>query len=84
MRNKGYTRFDEDHTVLDAILSQWSSGADYLGRIDRLRKRAAGLIADLTVLDDGVKDQRDGVKDTLHGGKDRDWFFADLGGRGGR
>jgi len=80
----GTTAFDGQAAALLAILREWSSANDYSTRVTNLRAGTGAILggtvfrlqasgSDRTVFDDGDKDK-------LHGGKDRDWFFACLTG----
>ena len=80
----GATAFDGNPTALTALLAEWNSGRSYGRRVDNLLGRGTGerangsffLVADgpgATVFDDGAAD-------TLTGGNDRDWFFANRDG----
>jgi hypothetical protein len=61
----GTTRFDGNTAALDEILAAWGDpGTDFNSRIAGLGE----LLNPMTVLDDGSRD-------TLDGGKNRDWLL---------
>lgn len=70
----GSTQFDGQLSALTDLLAEWTSGADYGTRVDRVTGTPGGAngptyLTAVTVTDDGAKD-------VLTGGGGLDWFAA--------
>ena len=69
----GTTAYDDNATALDAIMAEWTSGNDYVTRVNNIRNGLGqsdgfSLVAGDTVIDDGAIDE-------LYGSSSQDWFF---------
>jgi Ca2+-binding RTX toxin-like protein len=69
----GTTTHDANKPALTAILAEWTSGNDYVTRVNNIRSglgqsNGFRLTAGVTVIDDGLVDE-------LFGGVGLDWFF---------
>ena len=69
----GTTVHDANKPAMTAILAEWTSGNDYVTRVNHIRSglgqsNGFSLTAGVTVIDDGVVDE-------LFGGTGLDWFF---------
>ncbi len=79
----GYTSYDTRVENLRLIMAEWNSTRDYETRVANLRTSAGpvlsgkGVRLKTTRIDRTVFEDTD--KDTLKGGDNRDWCFADLG-----
>ncbi|MCI0462807.1 MAG: hypothetical protein L0Z62_38160 [Gemmataceae bacterium] len=60
----GTTDHDSNESALKQIRDEWASSSSYSARVDNL----SGLLNDLTVHDEGVRDQ-------LTGADGQDWFI---------
>jgi uncharacterized delta-60 repeat protein len=70
----GPTIFDTDLAALSDILAEWTSGSSYEARIAHLTGTAGGLNHGTFLTAATVRD--DGARDTLSGGRGRDWFVV--------
>ena len=73
----GFTSFDTNLEALNAISTEWNSGASYQTRINNLQ---TGVGPDLVALKTTGPDATvfdDEERDTLKGDRGRDWFLGD-------
>lgn len=73
----GFTSFDTNLDALNAISTEWNSGASYQTRINNLQ---TGVGSDLIALKANGPDATvfdDGDRDYLNGQRGRDWFLGD-------
>ncbi len=83
----GFTSYDDDQASLKLLMAEWSLTRDYNTRVANLRSGTGPVlgVSGVKLKASGVGRTvfDDGAKDTLQGGNDRDWYFADLDGIGG-
>ncbi len=71
----GTKSFDNDLAALNAIRIEWTSANLYQTRVDHLRGTLAGGANEGTFLAAGTVAD-DGMKDTLFGGAENDYFWG--------
>ena len=79
----GTTVHNSDLTALAAIMAEWTSGRSYGERLTNLRTGSGPELNANQRLEAGSTVLDYGAIDSLFGGVQRDWFFADLDTLGG-
>ncbi len=73
----GSTSFDNDPTSFDNIFAEWTSASTYADRISHLTGTAGGLNGATQI--NATTVQVDGIRDTLTGGTNLDWYIHSTG-----
>lgn len=78
----GRTNFDTNRTAITAIMAAWGGAGTFQQRITKLKTTGVGANQAFKLNSSTVTD--DGQADSLFGGSDSDWFFAQLGAGAGQ
>src|SRR5205085_2848882 len=78
----GRTNFDTNRTAINAIMAAWGGAGTFQERITRLKTTGVGANQAFKLNSSTVTD--DGQADSLFGGSNSDWFFAQLSAGAGQ
>jgi Ca2+-binding RTX toxin-like protein len=78
----GRTNFDTNRTAITAIMAAWGGAGTFQQRITKLKTTGVGANSAFKLNASTVTD--DDQTDSLFGGSDSDWFFAQLGAGAGK